>query len=282
MYEADSRHTWDLDEVRQFPLDDRDLVISGFPKSGTNWMQVMLSNLWDDWTTTRNEYRRVPNISGRLSDDYEGYESCISCDPPRLMKTHLPRELFPSRWPEHGKVVHITRNPKDVCVSYFANFSRLGDVPSFAGSPQITRDFEEYLEQFLRGEVLYGPYLDNVLSWRDFEHPNLLKVTYEEARADVRWVLQRIIEFVGKPVDDDRIDRVIAETEFEAMRKNSEVRNQINVPKVLHEEKDGGPVFLRSGTVGDWKNGLTVAMSERIDDELVAPLEEHGVNLRYG
>jgi hypothetical protein len=45
--------------------------------------------------------------------------ACIAADSPRLMKSHLPIELMPDRWPGHGKVVHLTRIPKDVCVSYF-------------------------------------------------------------------------------------------------------------------------------------------------------------------
>jgi hypothetical protein len=281
MFVADPRLVHqDLDDIRQFPLDDSDVIIAGFPRSGTNWMQVMFANLWDDWSTTANEHKRVPNLTGPstgpvATGGYEGYAACISCPPPRLMKTHLPRALMPERWPDNGKVVHVTRNPKDVCVSNFYQHQKVSlNMDAF---DHVVTDIGEFVDRFCRGEVTYGPYVENVLSWREFDHPNLMKVTYEEVRRDPKDFLLRLRDFLGKPVDVARIDEVVAQTAFDAMRKN-DLRHQINIPSL---GEDTSAPFMRRGKVGDWRNELTPEMSAKIDREVVRPLEESGVFLDY-
>lgn len=277
MFQADPRLMHDLDDVRRFPLGDDDLIIAGFTKSGTNWMQVVFANLWDDWTTTQNEHKRVPNLAGTDGqENYRGYSACISADSPRLMKTHLPRELMPQRWPDHGKVVHIARNPKDVCISLFYELSALSRA--IPDSPQSVEDFSVHVDRFVKGEILYGPFTDNLIGWRTFEHPNLLKISYEDARADIRSVLLEVIDFVGKPVSDERLDEVIRITDFDAMKK-SDLSKQIN-HFGTREEGSENP-FMRKGMVGDWKNGMSMAQSELIDREIVKRLEENGVHLTY-
>ncbi|GAA1002874.1 sulfotransferase [Acrocarpospora pleiomorpha] len=268
------------DDIRDFPLADGDVVISGFPKSGTNWMQVMLSGLWDGWGTLSGGSRQVPNLSGKDRPGYRGYLACVASPSPRLIKTHLPVELMPRSWPEAGKVVHITRNPKDVCVSYF--YEVKGLRTHAAGSRYETGDdfsIHDFAEQFARGEVPYGPYTDNVIGWRQTEHPSLLKITYEQARADVRATLAQVIEFVGRPVSRERLEEVIAKTEFNAMRDN-DLRFEINHADLREGREDATP-FMRKGIVGDWKRELSTYDSELIDDTVVARLESAGVHLTY-
>lgn len=281
MYKPDPRHVHDLDDVRRFPLEDDDLIIAGFPRSGTNWIQVIVANLWDDWSTTQNEHKRVPNLSGasvgddessdeRFLEGYEGYASCIAVGPPRLMKCHLPPEFMPVRWPDHGKVLHISRNPKDVCVSYF----HMTQTASALGhSAAVRSELERYVDQFVRGEVPYGPYLDHMLEWYKLDSRNLLRVTYEAVKADTLGFVEQLVDFVGKPVSPARIEEIVSKSEFNNMRKN-ELTDQINVPHVF---SDRANQFMRKGIVGGWKSELTVQMSELIDDVIVARLVENGI-----
>ena len=270
-----------IDDLKSFPLNDTDVVIAGYPKSGTNWLQVMLSNLWDDWTTLNNERRQVPHLAGKDRPGYGGYLACIGVGSPRLMKSHLPIDMMPDRWPDHGKVVNIVRNPKDVCVSYY--HEARGRKPGAPGSHKLARpvDFpmREFVREFAAGQVQYGSYIDHTIGWRTFDHPNLLKITYEEARRDTRGTLERVVAFLGKPVSDDRLEDVVAKTEFSAM-KNNDLRFQMNVPD-LREDRVGVGAFMRKGVVGDWKEEMSLADSEYLDATVVAPLEKAGVFLTY-
>lgn len=251
----------DTQAVRDFPLADDDLIIAGYPKSGTNWIQVVLASLWDGWGTCAiTERGQVPNLSGANDvPGYAGFDICMKAQSPRLMKVHFAREFMPGRWPQHGKVIHVMRNPKDVVVS---NYHELKD------SVGLTEDFDSYFDRWLDNDLSpYSPYLSNNQSWRDFEHQNLLKITYEEVRKDVRPALKRIIEFVGRPVSEKRLDEVIAKTSFDAMKKN-ELRLQVNHFRFDDEEKP----FLRKGAVGGWKGKLTAEQAERVEREVIRPM----------
>ena len=253
--------------IKNFPLGDSDLIIAGYPKSGTNWMQVVLANLWDGWGTCAISDRgQVPNLSGANDiPGYAGYDCCINAKSPRLMKAHFAREYMPRRWPEHGKVIHVLRNPKDVCVSLYNEFrSSLGIVDTF----------DEHFEKFMSGQCgPYDSYLANNLSWREFDHPNLLKITYEEARRDIRTVLRTVIEFVGRPVSPERLEEVLAKTEFKAMQTN-ELRLQVNHFRYDDKEKP----FLRKGVVGDWQSVLSEAQAARIDREILPRLKDYALD----
>jgi hypothetical protein len=269
-----------VDDLKSFPLNDDDVVVVGYPKSGTNWLQIMLANLWGDWTTLNNERRQVPNLAGKDRPGYSGYLACIAVDSPRLMKSHLPIDMMPARWPDHGKVVHITRNPKDVCVSYY--HETRAQASATPGSRfALPEDFpmRDYVRLFVDGQVQYGRYTDNVIGWRHFEHPNLLKITYEDARWDVRSILDQVTEFIGKPVSCERVDEVIAKTEFSAM-KWSDLRFQVNHPDLRENRRNVGP-FMRKGVVGDWKEQMSTADSEYLDATVVAQLEREGIFLTY-
>lgn len=57
---------------------------------------------------------------------------------PRLLNTHLPYRWLPNQHIENGgKIVHVLRNPKDVCVSLYHHakiskgFGEIGDFGTF-------------------------------------------------------------------------------------------------------------------------------------------------------
>jgi hypothetical protein len=272
-----------LGDIEAFPLNDDDVIISGFPKSGTNWMQVIVANLWDDWTTcAASERGQVPNLAGVSASSrpgYAGYEECAAVGSPRLMKVHLPVDFMPARWPGHGRVIHITRNPKDVCVSLF---HEIKGVSRYAPESPIAvpHDYKmrDFVRRFVNGDVPYGPYVENVIGWRRMESPNLLKITYEDARFNTRGTVMKIVDFVGKPVSQSRIDEVIAQTQFDRMKTN-DIRFQIN-HQDLREDGEA-TAFMRKGAVGDWREEMSLNDSEFLDHHLISQLEASEIFLTY-
>ena len=274
---VDTATVHDLDDIRRFPLADDDVLIVGFVKSGTSWLQVMITQLFDELNTCGGELRKVPSLHARkgVEGRYYAFADALALAPPRLMKTHLPLQMMPERWPEHGKVVHITRNPKDVCVSLFHELRHLSR--SAPESAIVVREFDDYFEKFMAHQVPWAPILDHILDWESFDHPNLLKLTYEDARKNTRRALEQVGEFLDRPAANERIDEVVRATEFNAM-KSSEVRHHINHPDI---RDDADTPFMRKGVVGDWINWLSAAQNERFDREIVQPLEQQGISLTY-
>ena len=269
-----------LEDQRNFPFNDGDVAVVGFPKSGTSWIQVMLTNMYDDWGNHKLPLSKVPSLHGDGNDfptmHYYGYETALALESPRLMKSHLRREYFPARWPEHGKVVHITRNPKDVCVSFY--FESAGFAELSKGKVKLPTDFDGFVEAFTGGEVAFSPYVDNIASWWNFEHPNLCKLVYEDFRHEPRAALEKVAQFLGKPVTEERLTEVAEKGLFENMKDN-DYRFQINHVD-LREGTD--KPFVRKGKIGGWRDYLTMSQSEVIDREIVGPLEVQGIHLNYG
>src|SRR5262249_24816885 len=149
-----------VEAVKRFPLDESDVLVAGFPKSGTNWVQVMLANLWDDLGTYRHTgSRRVPSIEF-TGDGTDRYDIAVSATLPRLMKNHLPADRMPNVWRGvKSKVVYLTRNPYDVCVSFFRQLQ----IPGL----QFDADWNRWVERFAGGHTLYGGWLKHVLGWHE-------------------------------------------------------------------------------------------------------------------
>ena len=69
--------------------------------------------------------------------------------------------------------------------------------------------FDEFFDHFLDGQVAYGDYWHNVLSWWSRRaQPNVLFLTYEEMHLDLRGVVRRVARFLGKPVSEERVAAV--------------------------------------------------------------------------
>jgi hypothetical protein len=155
------------------------------------------------------------------------------------MKTHLHRSLMPIRWPDHGKVIYVTRNPYDTCISLWHEFRKSNRIPD---------DFDRYVENFISGDVTpYDPYGENILSWHSFQHPNLLKIGYEETRRGTRSVVNRIAQFLEQPVAPGQIDEILTKMSFD------------------------------DDEIGEWRTALSKEQQGRIHEIYVRPLQDAGV-----
>lgn len=259
-----------VEKVKQFPLGASDVMVTAFPKSGTNWVQIMLANLYDDWGTCAiTPHRRVPQLEYE-APGMEGYAESLRAQSPRLMKCHLPADRMPISWQANrAKVIYMTRNPKDVCVSFRYQLQ----VPNL----EFDDDWDFWVERFTTGKTIYGAWLDHVIGWKKYgTEDGVLHITYEETRKDQIGTMRRVIDFLGKPVDEARFQEVMNKASFENM-KESGYGDQINI---------GGPEsnrsrFLRKGKVADWKNWFTVAQNELFDERITRKLEAAGVRLDY-
>ncbi|XP_006123297.1 amine sulfotransferase-like [Pelodiscus sinensis] len=254
-----------IDSLEDFEIRDNDVCVVTFPKSGTVWSQNILSLIYHeghrDGTENINLIHRVPWLEYNLRNvDYVNRPS------PRLFATHLPYNLVPRDLRNRrGKVIYVARNPKDVVVSYF-HFSNL--VVSLEKVP----DFNSFLEKFLAGKASPGSWLDHIGGW--FTHRddfNILFLTFEEMKNDLRGAVLKICKFLGKQLTGKELDTVVEMASFDNMKRDARA-NYENMPESVLERGKGH--FLRKGTIGDWKNTMTVAQSERFDSVFKGKMKE--------
>ncbi|XP_025062822.1 amine sulfotransferase-like [Alligator sinensis] len=253
-----------IDSLEEFEIRVSDVFLITYPKSGTVWTQNILSLIFHeghrDETEDIHVIDRVPWLEYNLNKlDYANRPS------PRLFTTHLPYYLVPRGLKnKRVKVIYVARNPKDVLVSYF-HFSKI------VITPDNTPDFSIFLERFLAGEVLSSSWLDHVRGWYDHRDDfNIFFLTYEEMKKDLRGAVLRICDFLGKELSEDDLDTVVKKATFENMKKDPRANYETR-PGVRLEEKK---CFLRKGTVGDWKNTMTVAQNERFEEVLKEKMKD--------
>ncbi|NXL62623.1 ST3A1 sulfotransferase, partial [Chordeiles acutipennis] len=245
--------------LEDFEIRDSDVFIATYPKSGTVWTQNILSLIFNEGhrngTENVENLDRIPWLEYNLKNkDYRELPS------PRILATHLPYYLVPRDLRnKRGRIIYVTRNPKDVMVSYY-HFSK------YMSTLEEIPDFNLFMERFLAGKVLASSWLDHVAGWYSHaEDFNILFLTYEEMKKDLRSAVLKICNFLGKKLSEEEVESVVRQATFENMRKDPRA-NYENLPEGIVARTKGS--FLRKGTVGDWKNIMTVAQSERFDKVL--------------
>nr|KAG5686798.1 hypothetical protein BaRGS_013118 [Batillaria attramentaria] len=194
---------------------------------------------------------------------------------PRLLNTHVPVSMLPRQVKDKKvKVIHVYRNVKDVCVSMYFHLKQRDPMP-------IEEFFEKRFLNFEGNEN--GNYFAYLKSMDEFikanpDHP-IFNVSFEEMKTDPVGTVTRLAEFLGVPHTPELCRQVADACTIDKMREADKSKDR----SVLQKRKFGQGMNIsmyRKGEVGDWKNHLTVAQSERLD-ALMKQLEGCDFRFRY-
>ncbi|KFM57663.1 Estrogen sulfotransferase, partial [Stegodyphus mimosarum] len=164
-----------------------DLFIVTYPKCGTTWVQNIVAGIFREgkpFTSALEFLSNTPFL------EMAGAEAARTMKRPGAIKLHLPFHLTP--WSSEAKYIFVARNPKDCCVSFYYH------TKNIVGYKFQNGKFDDYFELFMEGKVDFGDYFDTLLSW--YEHrndPNILFITYEQLKKDVKSSVLKIAEFMG-------------------------------------------------------------------------------------
>ncbi|XP_066504298.1 sulfotransferase family 5A, member 1 [Hoplias malabaricus] len=229
-----------------FKFQDTDILIVTYPKSGTTWMQeiVTLVSNRGDASKAQNQpnWARAPWL-----EQYYCPEILKTSQGPRLLTTHLPYQLLASALrSSKAKVIYVARNPKDVVVSYY-HFHKMANFLPNPGT------FSEFLSAFKEGTVHYGSWFDHVKGWTSNAGNihNFLYITYEEMWQNLRGSLEKVSRFLQCPLLEEEFISTEKNCSFSTMRESSMV-NYKNIPQEIMDHSKGS--FMRKGQIGDWVN----------------------------
>ncbi|KAI5943708.1 Sulfotransferase 2B1 [Manis javanica] len=237
---------------------DDDVFIITYPKSGTMWVQQLLSLVYFEEhrkrTANVDTIDLVPFLEYYLPpSDFDKRPS------PRLFCSHIPYYLVPRGLKKKkAKIIYVYRNPKDVMCSFF-HFSNLMKTLKPSGN------MEEFMELFLEGKVMGSLWFDHVRGWYEHKnHFNIQFIMYEDMIKDLRSSILKVCKFLGRELSKEDMDAVVTQATFENMKSDPRANYENALIKRPEIRRTHGH-FLRKGTIGDWKNHMTVAQNERFD-----------------
>ena len=203
-------------------------------------------------------------------ENFQGYENCMKKSKrPRIGFTHMRYDYLPQGVKDgRAKVVHISRNPLDVVVSYF-HFSKYNQ----AFGP-YTGTWEEFFDAFIEGNVFWGGWYEYMTSFlKQRNQSNILFIKYEDFLENPQKIIYDLSVFLGMEQTDGVINKISERVSFKSLQSNQHLKIVNN-----HIIKDK---FFRKGIIGDWVNYFTPEQEHKMSKFIKKIQDETGVVFRY-
>jgi len=213
------------------------LFVVGIPKSGTTWLEKMLSSYPGYSELLIPEASLAPPGVFSLPDDtFTRMRKMLV-----LSKMHLSGTEHNAQVLADASIPYavLYRDLRDICVS---NYHYIRLTPwhyAYEATMQLT--LSEYIDEWIE-EALPG-FCRWVDMWDKNRNPELsVMVRYEDILNDPHGSLRRLLELYKLPATDERIEEMVERNRFDRLSGGRE-RGQ---------EQQGS--FFRKGKAGDWKN----------------------------
>ena len=256
-------HHFDSTIWNDFAFRDDDIVIATYGKSGTTWLQQIVSQLIFKGEEGLSVAEMSPWMDLRVPPKEIKLPAVEQQTHRRFLKTHLPVDalVFSPR----AKYLYIGRDGRDVVWSLYnhhanANdlwYEALNDTPGRSG-PTITPPsgpVEDYFREWLaRDGFPFWPFWENVRSWWAIRAlPNVLLLHFAELKADLPGTMRRIAAFLDIPVDEARWDAIVEHCSFDYMKAHAPA----SAPLGGAFWEGGAETFIHKGTNGRWRDLLS-------------------------
>ena len=256
------------------------VFIPSYPRSGNTFARILLAAYHgvEDLDqleemlpadTSAALWRSVPDyesqeVSARNNRRFRRqvlseYRRSTPALPFRGLKTHtanLPAFGAPAFDFEPGdRIIHLVRNPLDVVLSN-ADFNN-HDIET---SIDLMGSSGACVGAGTLGSIeVRGSWRENAESWLKPEACPALLVRYEDLVGDTEGWLRRMIEFIGLPVDEERLKQAAERSQFSRLQRQEKEKGFAEAPAKTRSGR-----FFREGRSGQWRSGLTDAQVHRL------------------
>jgi len=248
------------------------LIIIAHPKSGNTWLKVMLTRLYSlRHGIAPEDFAKYPSLADRnpaiprfaATNGWYSYERAIG---DRLQPEAPDSEL------KHKPVVLLARNPLDIAVSWFFQFTKRQSAHK---QELINAELRQPVERsgidmwnFVRHSEIGLPSLIDFLNYWDralASLDNTLLTSYEALRADPGAVLKQITGLMGDTFSDTDIQEAVDFAAFDNLRKLESEGFFRSGGLTLRNAKDPESFKVRRAKVGGYRDYFTPEQADELE-----------------
>ncbi|EDW92368.1 uncharacterized protein Dyak_GE14313 [Drosophila yakuba] len=279
LFRADSEQFLGL--VHDLKLRDDDVWIVTLPKCGTTWMQellwLLLNNCDFQGALAKDQELRTPFLEFKylvFKDLNRAFEPIEELKSPRLIKSHLPLALLPSKlWEGNHKVIYVFRSPLDSCVSRYYHGVTFGF--------HYGKSLHEYFDEMLATDDFATEFIEHAHEFYQLRNePWVFYTSFEMMKKDLRGVINDVSRFLDKPINDQQMEQLLKHLSFAEMKKNPTTNHLWELAQSRH--KNAGKEthsFVRRGAVNGYKDELKPEQIEKANARIQEVLAKNGVTL---
>lgn len=277
-------HHFDSTIWNDFKFREDDIIISTYAKSGTTWMQQIISQLLFNGEPDLDVSGMSPWLDLRIPEAHIKLEMLENQAHRRFIKTHLPVDALV--FSEKAKYIYIARDGRDVVWSLYnhhANgnelfYQLINETPGRVG-PKLekpTADIVQYFREWLdKDGYPFWSFWENVRTWWSIRHlPNVMLVHFAQLKENMPREIEKIANFLEIEIDEEKWGTILEHCSFDYMKKNPGK----TVPLGGAVWNGGSETFINKGTNGRWKDLLTTEDNERYERMAVEQLGEKAAN----
>ena len=258
-------HHFDSTIWNDFQFRDDDIVISTYAKSGTTWLQQIVSQLLFQAQEGMEVAEMSPWMDMRIPPKEVKLPAVEAQTHRRFVKTHLPVDAL--QFSPKAKYIYIGRDGRDVVWSMYnhhanANdfwYEALNETPGLVGPPigKPVDNVKQYFEDWLEKDGFpWWPFWDNIKSWWAIRHlPNIHFLHFTDLKADMPGEIRRVAEFLDITIDEEKWPKILEICSFDYMKQNATK----SVPLGGAFWDAGAQVFINKGVNGRWRDVLSEA-----------------------
>ncbi len=277
-------HHFDSTIWNDFKFRDDDIFVATYGKSGTTWVQQIISQLLFDGEENLETAEMSPWVDLRVPPKEIKLPALEAQTHRRFLKTHLPVDALV--FSEKAKYVYIGRDGRDVVWSMYNHHSNanqawydaLNETPGRVGPPigrpnaSIADYFEEWLE---RDGYPWYPFWENIRSWWAIRSlPNVHLLHFVNLKDDMPGEMRKLATFLDIPINEEKWDAIVHHCTFEYMKAHATK----SVPLGGAFWEGGAQTFIHKGTNGRWRDVLSDEVTTRYLDRAEKELGEACAN----
>ena len=257
---------------------DDDIVISTYAKSGTTWVQQIVSQLLFKGQTGLPVAEMSPWLDLRVPPKHIKLAEIEKQTHRRFLKTHLPVDALV--FSPKARYIYIGRDGRDVVwgmYNHHANanqswYEALNDTPGRVGPPieRPPESIRQYFNDWLaRDGHPFWPFWENIRTWWEVRTlPNVHLLHFENLKKDMPGEIRQVADFLGIEVDESKWPDILEHCSFDYMKANATA----SVPLGGAFWDGGAQTFINKGVNGRWREVLSAEENAAYEKRAVAEL----------